>query len=245
MTDPRPGAVSTTARGRSGHNVQVIPPPAQRVRTALLAALLVPLLALSGCGGASISKKAPASKPTTSLPTGNVKVPTGVALTEPGTKLRFGQSGVVAFEANSRKGSVLSLRVDSVQTGSIADLSAYQLDAAIKRSRPYYARVSVRNIGTGDLGGSEVPLLAVDSRNALVQPSSFTNSFTRCPSTRLPATFGPGQSLRTCLVYLVPADGTLTAMSYRPLQAFEPITWTGTIAPVAAEKPSKKKAGKR
>jgi hypothetical protein len=30
-------------------------------------------------------------------------------------------------------------------------------------------------------------------------------------------------------------------MSYRPLQAFEPITWKGTIAPVPTPAPTKKK----
>ena len=201
----------------------------------------MPLLVLSGCGADSSTKKDASAKPSTTLPTGNVKVPSGLTLTKPGTALRFGESAVVAFEANSTKGSVLSLRVDSVQTGSIADFSAYRLVAATKRSRPYYVRVSVRNAGTGDVGRSDVPLLAVDSRNALVQPSSFTNSFTRCPSTPLPTSFGAGKALRTCLVYLVPAGGTLTAMSYRPLQAFEPITWKGTIAPVPVPKPTKKK----
>lgn len=216
----------------------------RRSRAALVAALTVPALLLSACGGADDEEPRKASaSPSVDLPTGDVEVPSGTTLTKAGTELEFGKTATVAYEPNSAKGSVLALRVDSVRTGTIADFSGYQLDARTKQSRPYYVRVTVRNAGDGDLGRSPVPLLAVDSRDTLVQPSTFDNTFERCPSTPLPASFGAGKTYRGCLVYLIPAGGKVTAISYRPLQAFEPITWTGTIAPAGKTKPAKKKNG--
>ena len=244
---------------REGHNVCVHPP--RRAHRGLLAALIVPALLLSGCGDSS--KPEPKAKPSVSLPTGNVEVPEGVTLTPAGTELDFGEPATVAYEPNTKRSTVLSLSVASVQAGRISDFAAYQLDAATKKSRPYYVRFSVKNVGTGDVSSTAVPLLAVDERNTLIQPSSFNNTFTKCPSKPLPAGFTEGKTFSGCLAYLVPDRGELVEMSFRPLQAFEPITWKGTIKPpaltdkqkaakkkaaqkkAAQKKPSKKKSGKK
>ena len=189
----------------------------------------MPALLLSGCVGES--KEEPEAKTSTDLPTGKVEVPDGLTLTKAGTSLSFRQSAVVTYEADSERHSALSLTVDSVTTGRISDLSSYQVDERTKRSRPYYVRVQVKNVGTGDLSRTAVPLLAVNEGNALVQPSTFNNTFSPCPSTVLPAGFGAGKSYQGCLVYLIPEGGTLEQMSYRPLQAFDPIAWKGAVAP--------------
>ncbi len=209
----------------------------RRARTALIAALLLPALMLSGCGGDD-SKEKPSAKPTVDLPTGNVKVPDGVTLTKAGTQLKFGEPAMVAYQPNPQRSSVLSLTVLSAQMGRISDFAAFQLDDVTKTSQPYYVKVSVKNVGTGDLSRMGIPLYAVDATNALVRSSSFNNGFAQCPSTPLPAEFGAGKTYSGCLVYFVPNKGTLVEMSYRPLQAFEPITWRGTVQPAA--KPSKK-----
>jgi len=224
---------------RDGHNVRVT--PSRRTSTALLAVLL-PGLLLSGCGE---SDDKPKAEPTVDLPTGNVEVPEGVTLTKPGTELDFKEQAVVAYEPNTRRKSVISITVESVQSGRISDFASYRLDDRTKNSRPYYARVSVKNVGTGDLGGAAVPLLAVDQDNTLIQPSTFNNTFAKCPSLALPASFGADKSVRGCLVYLVPDKGTLVKMSYRPLQAFEPITWDGTITPAPLTAAQKKAAAKK
>ncbi len=229
-------------RHRDGHNDRVHPP--RRARSALIATLLAPALVLSACGGGDPSAK-PTATPTVDLPTGDVDVPEGVTLTPAGTTLAFTEPAVVAYEPNSQRSSVLSMSVDSIQTGQIADFGAYQLDDRAKTSTPYYVRVTVKNVGSGDLSRSAVPLLAVDTRNTLRQPSTFNNEFTKCPSKPLPAGFAPNMSVQSCLVYLIPSGGTLTEMSFRPLQAFEPILWKGDIAPVVVpKKPAKKKKAK-
>ena len=85
---------------------------------------------------------------------------------------RVGQPAVVAYEPNTERSSVLSMSVNSVQTGQIQDFATYQLDARTRRSRPYYVRVTAKNVGKGDLSRAAVPLLAVDTRDTLIQPSS-------------------------------------------------------------------------
>jgi hypothetical protein len=214
----------------------------QRVRAAFVALVVAPALVLSACG--ADSEKKPAAKPSVDLPTGNVDVPSGVTLTKPGTALKFGDTATVAYEQNSQRSSVLALTVASVQKGSIKDLAAYQLDAAGKKSTPYYARVNVKNVGAGDLSHAIAPVYAVDSTNALVQAVSFNNSFAKCPSTTLPTGFTAGKSANLCLTYLVSPGRTVVEMSYRPLQQYEPITWKGTITP-ALTKPTKKTTKKK
>ncbi len=223
------------------HNDGVTPRRAH-APLAVLAVLAALALVLTGCGAEEQKSKASAS-PSADLPTGNVEVPEGVDLTKAGTTLDFGEPATVAYEPNSRRSSVLSVTVESVKAGQIKDFAAYQLDKRTSASKPYYVRVSVKNVGTGDLSRAGIPLLALDSRNTLIQSSSFNNTFEKCPSTPLPAGFVADQKMRGCLVYLVPEGGKLTGLSFRPLQAFEPIVWKGEIEP--AKKAKKAKAEKK
>jgi len=192
-------------------------------------------LALAGCGG----EEKPTTKPTVTLPTANVNVPAGVELTKAGTQLKFGEKATVAYEPNAQRNTVLEMTVNTATQGTISDLGSYVLDDRTKASTPYYVNVSVKNVGDGDVGQTPIPLWAVDDKNTLIQASSFTNAFTRCPSTPLPTTFAPNATVSACLVYLVPDHGKLTGLSFRPLQAVAPIVWSGTVTPPPA--PAKKK----
>lgn len=215
--------------------------PCDHVRVILRARSVLVVLAagvlLAGCGGGE--KEAPTASPSVSLPTGDVNVPSGVTLTKAGTELKFGESANVAYSPNTQRNTVLQLTVTGVAQGSIADLSNYVLDERTKASSPYYVRVTVKNIGDGDVGQTPIPLWAVDNADTLIQASSFTNAFTKCPSTPLPTTFAPNAVANACLVYLVPNHGTLTGVSFRPLQAFAPIVWKGAITPAPAAKTTK------
>ena len=235
------------------HNVRVthpasrtVPPRTPLVRAPLrwTAVLVLAALALSACGGGDGEK--PTTKPTVTLPTANVNVPAGVTLTKAGTQLKFGQKATVAYEPNAQRNTVLELTVTAASQGSIDDLSSYVLDERTKASTPYYVDVTVTNVGDGDVGQTPIPLWAVDNDNTLIQASSFTNSFARCPSTPLPTSFAPNATQATCLVFLVPEHGTLTGLSFRPLQAVAPIVWTGTVSPATpASSPTKKTKKKK
>lgn len=201
-----------------------------------VAVLLASAVVLTACGG---EEKKPEAKPSVTLPTGNVNVPSGVTLTEAGADLKFGESATVAYEPNAERNSVLQLTVTGAEQGRIADLSSYVLDDRIKASTPYYVKVAVTNVGDGDVGQTPIPLWLVDNTDTLIQASTFTNSFTKCPSTPLPTTFAPNATTNACLVYLVPNHGTMTGVSFRPLQEFAPIVWTGTVTPPATKKNKK------
>lgn len=226
-----------TNRASAVHNVGVtrlVTRSSLRARLGRAAAvLLVASVGLAGCGADETPKKA---EPSVTLPTGNVNVPTGVTLTDAGAELKFGETATVAYEPNAERNTVLEMTVTAAQQGEIADLGSYVLDDRTKASVPYYVNVTVKNVGDGDVGQTPIPLWAVDNANTLIQASSFTNSFTRCPSTPLPTTFAPNATVSACLVYLVPDGGTLTGLSFRPLQAVAPIVWTGTVAPPAKAK---------
>jgi hypothetical protein len=230
-----------TPAGR--HNVRVTRP---LTRAAAFATVV--LLAVAGCGADDKKPKAaPSATPSASLPTGNVSVPSGVTLTKAGETLQFGQPAVVAYQPNPQRKSVLQLSVDRVRQARISDFAGYQLSAETKKSKPYYVDVTAKNVGTGDLSRTGIPLYAVDSTNSLNQQTSFNNTFAKCPSQPLPQGFTAGKQVKTCLVFVMRPGQSLVKVSYRPLQAFPPITWEGTIAPPTPLKKSppqdKKKQG--
>jgi hypothetical protein len=171
--------------------------------------------------------RTPSAAPTTAT---TVQVPAGIELTDPGSRLKFGDVATVIYEPTTRKGSTLRLTVRGVQKGSLADFGGFILDDPYKQNANYYyARVRVTNVGEGDVGGVPVPLWGVDGQNTLLRPVTFTTPFAKCPSRPLPARFGPGAVLNTCLVYLSPDHGSLEAVSFRPNEEFDPISWSGTI----------------
>jgi hypothetical protein len=45
--------------------------------------------------------------------------------------------------------------------------------------------------------------------------------------------------MKACLVFLSPKKGDLTAVSFRPTQEYDPITWTGTLEKPKPPKPDK------
>jgi len=219
--------------------------PARSTRAAL-AGLLAASLLLTACSDDSAEPDADGGGSPTSSPgsasasaTPYLPVPEGVELTPQGTELRVGEEAVVAYEPRQGQVGVLGIEVDRLERTTFKEsFSGWQLDAATRKSNPYFVRATVRNAGETDLGGRPVPLYIVDGRNTLIEPSSFASRFDPCPSAPLPKKFGPGKETDVCLVYLAPAKGDLTAVSFRPQQEFNPITWTGKLQPV-------RKAGKQ
>lgn len=210
-----------------------------RPSTRIAALLIVVGLVLVGCGKdeekAAPEPAAPKASEQTAVP-----VPSGVTLTEYGTELEFGETAVVAYSPNSKKRTILELTVKSVKNVPISTFKAYRLDERARKSTPYFVKVTVKNVGQGDVGRAPIPLYLADDRTPpfLINPSTFESiPMANCPSPRLPATFGPGESMDACLVYLVPDGGKITAMSFRAVQEFAPILWSGEVA---ATNPAKK-----
>ncbi len=235
------------------HNDRVSSLPRSRSLTApRRAALAVAAgLVLSGCSGggdpdAEESPSASNDASATESPTADVSVPEGVEVTAQGSDLEFGDSAVVVFEPDQKRSTLLGLTVKSARKGRLADFKGYVLDDPYTRKASYYyVKVTVENVGEGDVGGSPVPLWGVNGENTLLPAVSFTTDFKQCASTPLPKKFEEGDSVDTCLVYLSPDKGALEAVSFRPDQAFDPIEWTGEIKPPKKDEPKKKSKKKR
>ncbi|RLV49556.1 hypothetical protein D9V37_06420 [Nocardioides mangrovicus] len=153
-----------------------------------------------------------------------------------GQKLSFGQSAEVSFRPNAKRATTLRLAVTVARTGRVSDLAAYALDDQAKASTPYYVRVDVANDGSGDVGGSPVPLWATTTAGAVVGASSFAQPFAKCRSTPLPQPFARGASLHTCLLFLVPQGATLVALTNRTAAGDVAVTWTGQVEPPRPQK---------
>ncbi len=205
--------------------------------------LALAAFAVAGCGGGSSSSAdtTPGTGGTTTAgdsgstrSTGTVQ---GVTLTDQGTALRLGQAATVSWQPNQKQVGVIKVSVTKLQKVPISAFRAWRLDAATQKSTPYFVHATVRNMGTTALSGVPVPLYLLDGRNTLLQASTFRADFPPCPSTPLPAKFTHGKKATVCLVYFAPGHGTLTAISFRPTQDYDAITWTG---PVKRAQPAKK-----
>jgi hypothetical protein len=187
-------------------------------------------VALAGCGAGGSSSAASGSS---SAGGGTVQ---GVALTDQGTALTLGNAATVSWRPDQHLVGVMKVAVDRLEKVPASEFRDWRLDDATRRSTPYFVRAEVKNVGTTDLSGVRVPLYLLDGRDTLLQPSTFRASFPPCPSTPLPARFTSGAKASVCLVYFAPDHGTLTAISFRPTEDFDAITWTG---PVTESKPEK------
>jgi hypothetical protein len=211
------------------------------MRTAAL--LLAACLVLTSCGGDN-TDDAKDDETSTPTPSPTVTLPAGVTLTEPGADLAFGETATVDYSPSQSLGSVLSLTVKDATLGRLSDLKGFNLDTAYKRNANYYfVNVDVENLGDGDLGGRDVPLNGVNDENTLLPPVVFQSAFEKCPSQRMPKVFTTGDKFSTCLVFLSPDKGPLTAVSYRPTETDEPILWTGEVKQPEPVKKKKQQNG--
>lgn len=192
------------------------------------ALVAVAALAMSGCSGSSSSTPAATGSPTAhSLP-----VPKGVTLTPQGTRLDVGKAATVAWRPSQKKVGVAKIAVRHLDQAPISAFDSFQLNAATRKSTPYYVHATVDNVGHSDLSHVAVPLYLLEN-NTLLQPSTFTAQFSPCASRPLPAHFKPGSKAKVCLVYFVPHHGKLDAISFRPTQEFDAITWHGKVHQLA------------
>jgi hypothetical protein len=211
---------------------------------ACAAILAAATLALAGCGGDSSSTPVAGSsgssgtsatsettKPAAGSSSADPAVTVqGVTLTDQGTKLKVGQAAKVSWHPNQKTTGVMKVSVTKLQKVPISAFSDWRLDPATQRSTPFFVHATVHNLGRTPLSGVPVPLYLLDGRNTLLQASTFRAQFPACPSTPLPAKFTRGKKASVCLVYFAPDHGKLVAVSFRPSQDFNAITWSGPLA---------------
>ena len=231
-------------------------PLARRLTAALASAALISGLA-AGCSGDDAGEEPDAGSSSSGSPSASgsesgeayLPVPSDVELTEQGSELSVGDTAVVAWEPRQDQVGALEITVQRLEKTTFEkSFVGWKLDPAARRTTPYFVRAKVSNVGETDVGGRRVPLYIVDAKNTLVEYSTFASTFKPCDSRDFPAKFGPGATRTMCLVYLAPDKGSLTAVSFRPTQDFDPITWTGEVVdhkPTKPGKAGKKKPGKQ
>ena len=211
------------------------------------AAVLTGVLVLSGCSGGDSEPEAGGSE----SPSGTesekpyLPVPEGVELTPQGSELQVGETATVAYEPRQDVVGALDITVKKLERASFRLFVGWKLTAQTRKTQPYFVTAKITNVGDTDLGGRSVPLYAVAGDNKLVEASTFASSFKPCPSESFPKKFQNGDSTTTCLVYLAPNAGDLTAVSFRPTEAFNPITWTGDVELAAELQKDRKKKDDR
>ena len=218
-----------------------------RLPTRLAGLALAASLALTACSGddgGSPESSEPESSPTVAE-TPYLEVPEGVELTAQGSELEVGDSATVAYEPRQNAVGALDIKVTSTEKASFSMFEGWELTKETRKTAPYFVRATVTNVGDTDLGGRPVPLYIVDGDNRLIESSVFTGTFKPCESSMFPQKFKNGDKVKACLVYLAPDKGKLTAVSFRPDQEFDPITWTGELTKAGAEDGQKPSGGQK
>ena len=101
--------------------------------------------------------------------------------------------------------------------GSIGDFKNVQLDAAQRRSTPYYVTLRITSPGSTQPPGKEDPAIsfdAIDDRGQQQTSVTFLGTFPRCSDNSVPASFANGKSYASCLTYLMPAGGSIQRIQW-------------------------------
>ena len=209
---------------------------------------LTAALALSGCSGGDGDNgdNGDARQPTSTSASASASetpyldVPEGVELTDQGSELQVGDTATVAYEPRQGTVGALDIRVRGIEKATFDLFEGWELTRETRRTQPYFVRATVTNVGDTNLGRLQVPLYIVDDQNRLVEASVFTGTFKPCDGSSFPKRFRNGDTTKACLVYLAPGKGDLTAVSFRPTQEFDPITWTGEVEKAGPDRDRKR-----
>lgn len=152
-------------------------------------------------------------------------LPEGVTLTDDGTRLDPGDSATVAYPADAEGATALTVTVEEIQQGSIADFALFSLSPEDAASTPFYVTLSVVNEGPGTPGTTSLPVFAHDGENTLISPNAIVGTFEPCPPTPLPADLPEGDEAVQCLVYLMPEGSSLESIELRLADGGDTIHW--------------------
>ena len=202
-------------------------------------------LALAGCGssssssgstaastssGSSAATAAPAAASTpASTSTPAAAASTGLA--KPGASFAAGQTANVGYVDSSSQSNTpqttLQVTVKSIEKGTLADFKNVQLDATAKAGLPEYVQVQIVN--TGHKAAAQDAIAAdvqgIDNTGNTQSSLTIIGDFARCNDTSTQAPLKPGQTLSTCLIFMVP--GGITKVAYTGTNDYidSPVTW--------------------
>jgi hypothetical protein len=181
----------------------------------------VMLLTLSGCGGSSKTVTERVTTPaaaTTSEATSTEAAPPAQAgsLTPMGSTLKIGESAVIAYDdASNHKKSRIEVTPVKIEKGTIDDFKNIELEGKEKTSTPYYVTMKVKNVGKGDLSGTDPAsyIDGLDDRGQEQNEIIFFGTFDRCKDDKAKS-LKPGESYTSCLAYLIAGGGSIEGMRW-------------------------------
>jgi hypothetical protein len=198
------------------------PTPARGLRGAV--ALATVLAAATACA-IGTGDDTPAQAPTSASPTPSPATPAKPARPQRPVVLALGDPASLALGSARGQDARLDVAVTGVTRGDIRDLSGFELGPAARRSTPYYAHVRVTASEPQRPSVSQVPLWGLDSEGTVRPPADVIGTFRRCQPQALPQRMSRGETVRTCLIYLLPQGTGLEAVQYRYNDERPPITW--------------------
>jgi hypothetical protein len=186
--------------------------------------------ATTAAAAATTTTSAPAAASTAA----GSSTPAAGATAAPGTALAAGQTANVGFDTMTKTGAKgpsykVAVTVESIKKGSLKDFAGIQLNATEKASTPFYAKVKISNLSSTAIDTTSndpaISVEGVDTTGNTDTSVTFFGTFPPCPDTDTPNPFKPGQSVETCLTYLIP--GGIRKVAYTGTSAYEtsPVTW--------------------
>lgn len=212
--------------------------PGSLVAASVMGAVMA--ISLMGCSGTAPRSNAPKASESASPSASTSASPSAGATTGPGADRRLGESATVEWSPKEGVDGEISITIDKLESTTYKQsFAGWKLDEATMARAPYFVRATIKNEGKTDLGGYDVPLWGLDDQGNLVEAAAFKEPFKPCAVKTFPKKFAPDASADVCLVMLVPDQGKLEGVSFRPFEEFDPITWEGDLTPYAAPKASK------
>ena len=220
---------------------------------ALLAAAAL-VLSASACGSGGAKAGASDSPSPTVAP--YLAVPSGVALTTPGTALHLGQDAVIAWHPRTDVTAVVDIRITRIErTTYDKSFQGWKVSPTLAATTPYFARAVVTNVSDAPLDKIVVPIWAEEDSGTLVATQPFQKRvFEPCHPYVTPESFAPGARINMCFVFAISPGQDLRSVTFRPYddsnEPLESITWKGHISskvqpPVTKKKHTKKKPTKK
>jgi len=184
----------------------------------------IAVLALAGCGGSTktVTQRVatPPAATTTAAETATTDAATPAAtsggLTPIGRTLKIGDPALIAYDdATNHKKSRIQVTPVKIEKGTIDDFKNIDLDGKQKTSTPYYVTMKVKNVGKGDLSGTDPASFidGVDDRGQEQSNIIFFGTFDRCNSDKAKS-LKPGESYSSCLAYLIAGGGSIVGMRW-------------------------------
>jgi hypothetical protein len=189
----------------------------------------------SAAPAATSSSAAAATTRSAAATTSSAAASAGGATAAPGTSLKTGASASVPFATTLKSGKdgpsyKLTVQVQSMTKGTLADFNGIQLDATEKASTPFYVKAKITNLGPGKINTSDndpgIQIEGVDKTGQTQQSVTFLGDFPKCDEKSAPNPMGVGSSFETCLTFLVP--GGITKVAYTGTESYidKPVTWS-------------------